>query len=397
MRSTFNILFYVNRSKERKGLVPVLCRVTVSGTVAQFSCKLSVPLSDWDPKAGKLVGKGRQIPIINGILDGIRARVTVIYHELAFRGETRTAGKIKEVYFGKIGTGKTVLEALERHIEAIESRVGKDRASSTLNKYRVVHRHLSDFIQWKYHRKDIFLGELDEAFIRCYCNFLRDEVGVSQSSVWVYQMPLRTVVTSAFNEGIISKNPFTQFHVSPDVKERQFLTEKQLSKLMDFNSPRKKALNQVRDMFLFSCFTGLSFIDLKKLKSNDIVEINGSHWIIARRQKTGVHFQAKLLPISMAIIKKYGNMQPGKPLFDVGEYCTVNKRLKRVGILSGVSDNLTFHMGRHTFATLALSKGMSMESLKQVLGHTDLQTTQIYAKITSTRLEQDYTHLTKEY
>ena len=166
---------------------------------------------------------------------------------------------------------------------------------------------------------------------------------------------------------------------------------------MDFNSPRKKALNQVRDMFLFSCFTGLSFIDLKKLKSNDIVEINGSHWIIARRQKTGVHFQAKLLPVSIAIIKKYGNLQPRKPLFEVGEYCTLNKRLKRVGILSGVSDNLTFHMARHTFATLALSKGMSMESLKQVLGHTDLQTTQIYAKITSTRLEQDYSHLTKGF
>ena len=357
--------------------------------MAQFSCKLSVPLKDWDPKAGKLVGKGRLISQINGILDGIRSRVTVIYHELAFRGETRTAGRIKEVYFGKIGTGKTVLEALDRQCEAIGSRVGKDRASSTLNKYRVVSRHVADFIQWKYHRKDIFLGELDEAFLRCYCNYLRDQVGVSQSSVWVYQMPLRTVVTAAFNDGVISKNPFTQFHVSPDVKERQFLTEKQLRKLMAFNDPKRKALNEVKDMFIFSCFTGLSFIDLKKLKASEIVEINGSQWIIARRQKTGVHFQAKLLPVSMSIIKKYGNMQAGKPLFNVGKYCTLNKRLKRVGILSGVTDNLPFHAARHTFATLALSKGMSMESLKQVLGHTDLQTTQIYAKITNKKISQD--------
>ena len=397
MRNTFKILFYANKSKERKGMVPVMCRITVSGSMAQFSCKLSVPVKSWDPKAGKVVGKGREIAETNNILDGIRSRITVIYHELAFRGESRTAGRIKELYFGKIGTGKTLLEALDKQYEKVMSRVGKDRSASTMNKYRIVRRHVAEFIAWKYHRKDIFLAELDEDFLRAYCIYLREEVRVSQSSVWVYQMPLKTVATAAFNEGVITKNPFSQFYVSPKVKERQFLSEKQLRKLMNFTFPRKKVLEQVRDMFLFCCFTGLSFIDLKDLSASDIVEINDSHWIISQRHKTGVHFQAKLLPVSMAIIKKYGNVKPGKPLFDIDEYCTLNKRLKRVGILTGVSDNLTFHTARHTFATLALAKGMSMESLKLVLGHTDLQTTQIYAKITSTRLDKDYSHLTQEF
>lgn len=217
-----------------------MCRITVSGSMAQFSCKLYVPVKSWDPKAGKVVGIGREIAETNSILDGIRSRITVIYHELAFRGESRTAGRIKELYFGKIGTGKTLLEALDRQYDRIKSRVGKDRAASTMNKYKIVRRHVADFIAWKYHRKDIFLAELDEDFLRAYCIYLREEVRVSQSSVWVYQMPLKTVATAAFNEGVITKNPFSQFHVNPKVKERQFLSEKQLRKLMDFTFPGRK-------------------------------------------------------------------------------------------------------------------------------------------------------------
>ncbi len=392
MRTTFNILFYINRSKEKNGLVPVLCRITVNGSIAQFSCKLRVPVSIWDPHAGRVIGKSAVANNANSILDGIRARIVTSFHQLASLGLQRSASKLKAMTIGREPNKVTLLELLDKQTEIIASRVGKDRAMATLSKYRIVRRHVEEFIAKTYHEKDFPVEDLNEAFIRKYCIYLREDVGVSQSSVWVYQMPLRTVVTAAFNDGIITRNPFHNFHVSPDVKKRDFLTEGQLKFLIRF--PLKGHLDFVRDIILFCCFTGLSFIDLKNLKPADIVELNGSRWIISKRQKTKVPYQAKLLSIPEKILDKYSPAEDGKPIFDVGGYTTVNKRLKKIGILSGISDNLTFHMARHTFATLALSKGMSMESLRSILGHTDIHTTQIYAKITSLKLEHDYSCLT---
>ncbi len=392
MRTTFSILFYINRSKDNNGLVPVICRITVNGGIAQFSCKLKVPMNLWDPHAGRVIGKSTVANNANSILDGIRARIVTVYHQLASMGLTKSANKIKEMTIGREPGKVTLLELLDKQTEIIASRVGKDRSMATLSKYRIVRRHVGEFIAKTYHEKDFPVEDLNEAFIRKYCIYLREDVGVSQSSVWVYQMPLRTVVTAAFNDGIITRNPFHNFHVSPDVKKRDFLTEGQLKFLIRF--PLKGHLDFVRDIFLFCCFTGLSFIDFKNLKPADIVELNGSRWIISKRQKTKVPYQAKLLSIPEKILNKYSPAEDGKPVFDVGGYTTVNKRLKKIGILSGISDNLTFHMARHTFATLALSKGMSMESLRSILGHTDIHTTQIYAKITSQKLEHDYSCLT---
>ena len=393
MRNTFSLLFYANGSKKKDGLVPILCRITVSGTIAQFSCKLKVPCELWSPSTGRVSGKSRTAQNANNILDGIRSRITSTYHELAVVGRVHSARQLRDLYFGRSSDKSTLLMALKKMDDILSDRVGKDRSRSTLNKYRAVKKHLIDYLHRGLGRKDIFLTELDEDFLRGFCVFLREYAGVSQSSVWVYQMPLRTIARAAFNEGIITKNPFSSFHVSPDVKERKFLTESQLDKLTRYPYPAGNKYGFVRDMFVFCCNTGLSFVDLKNLKPEDIVEINGTFWIIARRQKTKINFQAKLLPKALEILKEYGTHEDGRPVFNIGNYCTVNNRLKRVGIDCGVSNNLTFHVARHTFATIALSKGMSMESLKSILGHTDIHTTEIYAKITTKRLEKDYSLL----
>lgn len=397
MRNTFSVLFYANRTKEKEGHVPILCRITVSGTTAQFSCKLKVPYGLWSPKEGRVIGRTHFATSSNMVLDGIRSRLTTIYHELAVVGRVYSAKQIRDLYFGGKKDNSTLLSALDKLDNVIASRVGKDRAPSTLNKYKVVRKHVADFLAKRHGRRDIFLYELDEDFLRDFCIFLRDEAGVSQSSVWVYQMPIRAIATQAFNEGLIPRNPFTKFHVTPDVRERQFLSEDQMRVVMKHKYPPSSKLGITRDMFVFCCFTGLSFIDLKELLPEEITEINGTHWIISRRHKTKVDFQAKLLPPALKILQEHGSMVPGKPVFEIGKYCTVNNRLKRVGKDCGVSNNLTFHMARHTFATLALSKGMSMESLKSVLGHTDLQTTQIYAKITTSKLEKEYSRLAQGF
>ena len=391
MRTTFSVLFYTNNSKEKDGLVPVLCRITINGDIAQFSCKLKVPPSLWNPSTGRVNGKSALAHEANSILESIRARIVTSYHELIAQGLLRSASQLRAVSLGHKEGSITLLEMLDKQNSIIASRIGKDRAQSTLNKYLIVRRHVFDFLRRKMQRKDIPIDELNEAFIRNFCNYLSEDVGLSQSSVWIYQMPLKTVATAAFNDGLIPRNPFVNYHVKPDIKEREFLTEDRLRELMDY--PLRGNLDKVRDMFCFCCFTGLSFIDLKHLDYSDLVKFNGNLWIVSRRQKTKVGFQAKLLPEAMKVLKKQGKHAKEGLVFDIGGYTTINKRLKKIGIVSGVCKNLTFHMARHTFATLALSKGMSMESLRSILGHSDIQTTMIYAKITSKRLEKDYSLL----
>ena len=396
MRETFSILFYANRSKERNGLIPILCRITVNGTIAQFSCKFSVPTKEWDPKAQKVDGRSDRSTKTNLMLQGIKSRIFALYQAMVLEGNVQSAAQIRDLYFGRSETQATLLDAMDKQNNNLTSRVGIDRSLSTLQKYRVARKHVSDYIQKYLNKKDIAMSELNEDFIRGFCLYLREEARVSQSSVWVYQMPLRSVVTAAFKNGIIKKNPFVNYHVQPDFKERQFLSEDQLRRLMEYRLPSNSILNHVRDLFVFCCFTGLSFIDLKNLTPDNLIEVNGTRWIISQRHKTKVHFQAKLLPAALRVLKQHGSDEPGKPVFNVGKYCTENLRLKQLGQLSGVSSNLTFHVARHTFATLALSKGMSIESLQSILGHTDLHTTQIYAKITTNKLEKDYTRVYNE-
>lgn len=390
MRNTFNILFYANRSKERDGQVPILCRITLNGTVSQFSCQMSVPIRLWDPKAGRLKGRGERSIKLNNNLDDIRSRIVDVYRELATQGCVNSAREIKNNLFRKKNCQITLLDGLDKQIQIISSMVGKDRSISTYYKYKIVRDHCADYMKHVLKRDDITFGELNEAFMRGFCLYLRDRVKLCRSSVWVYQMPIRKVVNAAYNDGIIPRNPFINFHISPDVKERGFLTEIQLRSMIAYHYPEGNKLAFTRDMFVFCCLTGLSFADLSELTSDEIMEFNGAKWIVSRRKKTHVPFQAKLLPTALEIIERYGNKEKGMPLFNVGKYATVNQRIKKIGKECGVSDNLCFHQARHTFATLALSMGMSMESLKSILGHTDIQTTQIYAKITSSKLDKDY-------
>lgn len=390
MRNTFNILFYANRSKERDGHMPILCRITVKGTVAQFSCQMSVPVRLWNPKTGRLKGRSDMALKYNKTLDDIRSRVFEIYQALALRGGVNSASEIKVILLRKRDNETTLLSGLDREIRIISTMVGKDRSASTFNKYKIVRGHCADYLRGALGMRDILLEELDESFLRGFCMYLRDKLNLQRSSVWVYQMPIRKVVNSAYNDGIITRNPLNNFRVSPDVRERGFLTEAQLRHMIAYSYPDGSKLAFTRDLFVFCCMTGLSFADLSKLTMNEIVEFNGARWIVSKRKKTRVQFQAKLLPTAIEILDRHGRVEKGMPLFEVGKYATVNKRLKKIGKDCGVSDNLCFHQARHTFATLALSMGMSMESLKTILGHTDIQTTQIYAKITSAKLDKDY-------
>lgn len=287
-------------------------------------------------------------------------------------------------------TTSYLLEEYDKEIEYFRQRVGKDRSTSTLKKHETVRKHLSDFIFAIYGRRDISFSDLTEDFIKDFVSYLMNDCSLSQSSAWIYQIPLKHLVSTAFSRGLIGSNPFTMFHLSPDVKQRAFLTEDELRTMMEV-SLRGKTLNLARDLFVFSCWTGLSFVDIKGLTKKSLVEHKGELWITSQRKKTKKPFQIKVMQPAAAILKKYGRRKSGNtPVFRIGCYNYLNVKLKEIASLCSINKNISFHCARHTFATMALNNGMSLESVSQILGHSSIKTTQIYAKITLARLDKDF-------
>ena len=194
----------------------------------------------------------------------------------------------------------------------------------------------------------------------------------------------------AHYNGLMPRNPFAQFHISPNVKEREFLTEDELKAVMTHDFTDSK-LAYIRDLFVFASFTALSFVDIKELTTDDIVEVNGEKWILSKRHKTKIPFQVKLLDIPLQIIKRYEPFQENKLVFPNLNYWNICKPLKKMIKECGIDKDISFHCSRHGFATLALSKGMPIESVSRVLGHTNIVTTQLYAKITTEKIDKDLT------
>lgn len=325
MRSTFRTVFYVNGSKEKNGIVPIMGRVTINGTIAQFSCKQRISKDLWDAKGNRAKGKSREAVAVNYALDNIKAQITKHYQRLSDREAFVTAEMVRNAYQG-IGTEyETLLRAFDKENEAFAKRVGKDRSKRTYQKYLTVRKYVAEFIKRHYKRTDMAMNELTEDEMRALGAIKLD-------------------------------NP--NFALA-------------------------------RDLFLFGCWTGISFTDIKNLTTDNIVEINCTPWIVSKRQKTGVPFQIKLMDIPLQIIRRYEPFRTDKRLFNIGSLDTVNKRIKAVAKKCGIEKPISFHLSRHSFAVLALNYGMPIESVSKILGHTNITTTQIYAKVTNAKLEND--------
>lgn len=388
MRSTFKVLFYVNGSKEKEGIVPIMGRITINGKVAQFSCKQNIALSLWDAKNNKAKGKSEEARKVNFALDNTKAQIIKHYQRICDQEAYVSAEMVRNAYQGVGDEYETLLSAFDKFISDFSRRVGKDRSKGTYQKYCIVRNHIARFIGSYYKRKDISMRELTEDFIRQFDIYLRTEVSLSPSGVWMYTTPLKMIVTRAHCDGHIQRNPFVQYHASPKVRERQFLTEEELQRLINHNFT-DPSFAKMRDIFVFGCLTGISFIDIKNLTTDDMENINGNWWVVSKRKKTNVAFRVKLLDVPMKIIERYEPFRKGNYLFDFLSNQHANRKLKQIAEMCGIDKRICFHSSRHSFATLALSKGMPIESVSKILGHTKITTTQIYAKITTEKLDSD--------
>ena len=333
-RSTFKVLFYVNGSKEKNGIVPIMGRVTINGTVAQFSCKRAIPKELWDAKGNKAKGKSMEARETNLALDNIKAQIIKHYQRISDREAYVTAEMVRNAYQGLGGEYETLLGAFDKENEVFKKRVGKDRVRATYMARVRARNHVAAFIRSHYKRNDISMPELTPDFIKEFAVFLSNEAGLHNGSIWENCMWLKGVVMRAHFK------------------------------------------NQI---FVFASFTALSFVDIKELSNDQIVEVNGEKWIISKRHKTGVPFQVKLLDIPLQIIERYKAFQENNLVFPNLNYWSICKRMGKMIKECGITKKISFHCSRHGFATLALCKGMPIESVSRILGHTNIETTQIYA------------------
>ena len=393
-RATFSVLFYANKSKVKDGIVPVMGRITINGTQSQFSCKRSIPLSLWDAKGNCAKGRTREALDLNRDLDNIKAQIIKHYQHLSDREAFVTAEMVRNAYQGFGSEYETLLRAFDKDCESLKRRVGKDRALGTYKLQVRSRNYVADFLQMYHRRTDISMQELMPDFIKEFAVYLANDRHLAKSTIWLTCMHLKGVVGRAHDNGKIQRNVFAQFHISPKCKERTFLTEEELKAVMTHEFEDAN-LAFIRDLFVFMNFTALSFVDLKELTTDNIVEVNGEKWIVGKRHKTGVPYQVKLLEVPLQIIEHYRDYPKDNPKSVFGEvnYRSVCKKLKPVMKECGIDKPISAHCARHGFATMSLTNGMPIESVSRVLGHTNIVTTQIYARITTQKLDNDLTML----
>lgn len=398
-RSTFKVLFYLKKKAERAdGKVPVMIRITVDGEIAQLSAKLFVTPDLWDMAAGKVSGKSTEAVQTNPLLDQIKSRIVQHYNRIMQEEDFATAEKVKNAFLGIGVMNRTLMKDYAEFNTSFKEMVDNGtRERSTLTKYRVVYNHLSDFLSIKKNRKDIAYKELTEQFIWEFDSYLRDIVGLSHNTVWMYTIPVLRFAREAWLNGLIKTNPFRKYEEASNAKEsdRTFLTEEELTKLATVEL-RLAQTRLVRDMYLFCCWTGLSHTDLRSLTYAEIQksDYDGRYWIITRRNKSEVSSNIPLLDIPLQLIEKYKGLAKGNKVFPVPSDSSCNNQLRKIAIQCGIHKEFTFHSSRHTFATtVILSNGGTIESLAKMMGHKNISTTQIYAKITNEKISRDVQHI----
>lgn len=388
-KSTFKVLFYLKKNAPKKnGKVAIMCRITIDGKQAQFSTKQEVLPDKWDLKFGRVSGKADEALKINLKLDEVRTRLQSLYDELIKHDNFVTADKLKNTFLGFDVTEETLLSFYKKFLKDFTKMYEKGtRALSTLKSYRLVYNHLRNFISYKYKRKDITFRELTEEFINDFDYYLRINIGI----VLTYILPLKKMTSMAVDQELIYKDPFRNFHITMQETDRGYLVREEIEKLISYE-PKNKRIELTRDMFVFSCFTGFAFVDVQQLKKTHIQTFfDGNMWIIKRRQKTNTASNVRLLEVAQNIIKKYEGLTKDDYLFPRICNATCNTHLKTIMADCGSVKHkpISFHWARHTFGTLFVTEGIPLESVSKMMGHKDLRTTQIYAKITNNKISKD--------
>ena len=390
MRSTFKVLFYLKRNKKKtQSAVPLMGRITVNGTISQFSAKLTVPERLWEVRGGRAKGRSLEADRINRHLDDIRSQLDRHYRDIRDRESYVTAEKVKNAWLGFGKRYRTLLSTFRSFTEDLHGRIGVDRSKNTWYRYLATMKHLQAFLTAKYRVSDIALAELEQSFIEQFHVYLKTERALKLTSICRYLDCLINVVKIAFNDGIMPRNPFASYRYNEPAPERAFLNETEILTLQHA-ALRTRKQRVIRDLFLFSCFTGICYADLKTLAWKQFgQDTHGDWWVTGNRCKTDTQYVVKLLPAALSILERYRDGADRVFAF-MPHLNTVDRSLKRIAVLCGIDKKLTFHCARHTYATtICLMNGVSLETLSKMLGHKRITTTQTYAKVTQPMIDRE--------
>ena len=387
MRNTFRILFYLKKKAPlRNGACPVMGRITIDGRRAHFSTRLSVAAERWETAAGRVVGRSSAARRINDALASIRFRMEQCYETLLAEQGYASPEAVKARFFGHDLGGRTLLAFFRKHNDEFARMVGVSRSKSSLYKYRCVCAHLAAFVRERYKCDDLTFRELDRTFIIEFHAWIRREPALCINTAWVYMTALKHILMLARGLGYMQHDLFLNYKLHCETVARNYLTEEELTELMRL-SLEEPELRLIRDAYIFSCFTGLSYVDLCDLRPENLRRERQEMWIRTRRRKTGTELNIRLFSVPQAILLRYGPTPRGERIFNLPANGRCNAVLRRIVSRTQIDRRLTFHTARHTFATtITLAQGMAIETISKLLGHTNIKTTQIYATVTHGRL-----------
>lgn len=396
---TFTTLFWINKSRSANDLAELYARVTVNGKRTNIGLKRKVDIHLWDSINKKAKGNTREAKEINNYINLVQSRLFNIYQDLKYKGELITPQLVKTLYNGENINSKSLLELLEYHNRKIE----KTLAPGTIRNFGITENYVNRFLKQKLKTTDVNLNQLNYKFISDLEMFLVNYYqkghprAMSHNTVMKHLQRLRKIVNLAYQLEWIEKDPFIRWKPTFEQKQRDFLGQNELNNLETYHFPIDR-LDRVRDLFVFSCYTGISYSDIMGLTKNNLITgMDGKSWIATKRLKTKTTVRVPLLEPAQKILDKYEShpvtMHSGTLLPKITNEKT-NLYLKEIADAVGIKKNLTFHMARHTFATtVTLSNGVPIEMVSKLLGHTKLATTQIYARVLDKKVSEDIEQL----
>jgi site-specific recombinase XerD len=394
MRTNYSLLFYLKKPKNyEKGPVPIYMRITVEGKRAEAATGRESEPSRWNTSAGRMNSTKEDAKTLNGYLDGLQAQVLNAHTVLSQTGQLITAEVLKNKFLGKEEKPRLIMGIISDHNERMKELVGDEYAIGTHKRFKVVYSHTLEFLKARFNATDYDIRRIDFAFVTDYEFHLRRVRKMGNNATVKHMKMFRKITNICLNNGWITSDPFASYKGRYREVDRSVLMEEEIEALATkkFVSDR---LDQVRDTFLFCCFTGLAYSDVQKLTTSQIGKgIDGLPWIFTQRTKTDTTSNIPLLPQAKKIMEKYADhpvcVNKGVVL-PVPSNQKLNEYLKEIAILCGIDKPMTSHIARHTFATtVALQNGVPIETVSKILGHKSIRTTQIYAKIMDTKVSKD--------
>ena len=394
MKTNFSMLFYVKKQKNYKtGDAPIYLRITVDGKRSEITTNRECNPEKWNSKSGRLIGTKENIKSFNAFLDNLQTKVYEAHRYLSENEKLITAEILKHRMLGKAEKARMLIDIFRDHNNKMAALVGKDFADGTLERYKTSLSHTQDFLHSQYNISDIDIKKIDHSFIAEYDFFLRSTHNCANNTAVKYISNFGKIIRICLSNGWLTVDPLANYKGKIKTVDRVYLSKDEMQRMSDKQFDINR-LGQVRDVFLFCCFTGLAYVDIKKLKTTEIKKgVDGEQWIFINRQKTDGRSAIPLLPAAIKLIEKYSKhsqcINKGMPL-PVPSNQKMNGYLKEIAAMCGIDKILTSHIARHTFATtITLSNGVPIETVSKMLGHSTIKQTQHYAKILDLKVSAD--------